>query len=536
MNENLESEGNQHPPGTYYLIEQAADEEIIQQSKKQKKKGNIILHPQPSSDPNDPLNWTRLRKEYHFALVWLWSFFMAMSIHYNGPLFGVMIEYYHTTLNEFNITQGFGYLFLAVGCVVLQPLALKYGRRPVYMIGTILNIIANIEIGAGKELGALYAQQTLSGLGAAPVDSLVQISITDIFFLHEHGTRLAVYILSLYAGSYLGPVISGYIYQGMNDWKWVAWWLLIISVIFLTVQVFTLDETTYKRKPLEDNDEDSDEKKQESNEDIIENTSPEESTTVTETQSLHSYKHRMRLVHYEQGSDLPLWKLFWLPFPTVKFPAVAWSSFVYGVQIAWLSLLTITQSEFFSAEPYNFGETTVGLINFGSLIGSIAGTIYGSWTDVFQLWMTRRNNGIFEPEFRLWTLTVGGLVNTAGLLMYGLGVKHGIMWVFPVFGLGLVSFGISACGAVAITYSVDCYPEITGYTMVIILFIRNLVGMLFTYVFQYWLDGMGLQNTTIFLAVICLVSNYSFLIFTKWGKKWRIKTAESYYALSTLKT
>lgn len=523
-------------PGTSYVVDQA---HVGDNDPNLQKQGNIILHPQPSDDPNDPLNWTKLRKEYHYALVWLWAFILAVSVNWVGPVYSVMAETYSATLNQMNISSALCYLFLGVGCVLLQPLAMKFGRRPVYLFGTVLNIVGNIILGALNNLGSLYASNVLCGIAAAPVDSLVQISITDIFFLHEHGRRLSIYLFALYAGSYLGPIAAGYIYDGQGDWKWCAWWLVIISGGLIILQFLSMDETLYKRKPNQHSSsllqtEAAVTQKNDASVQIHD-VGDEEATFGGENNAspppaLKSYKERMKLMSREHGSAFPLYKLFWMPFPTLRYPAVFWCSVVYGVQICWLSLLSITQAQFFEEPPYNFSANTAGLTNLASLIGGFFGMVYGSLSDKFQIWMTRRNSGIFEPEFRLWTMVIAGIINTGGLLMYGLGVQYHVHWMLPVMGVAFISFGISAAGAIAITYAVDSYPGQTGNTMVIILFIRNLLGTLFTFVFQYWLDGMGTQNTSIFLAVICFVANMSFLPFIKWGKTWRRYTASWYYS------
>lgn len=527
-------------PGTSYVIDEAH-----KSNKQRRGNSNIILHPQPSSDPNDPLNWSKFRKEYQYALVWMWSFILAVAVNWVGPVYTVMQESYNATLNQMNISSALCYLFLGVGCVILQPIAMKIGRRPVYIFGTLLNILGNGILAGANTIGKLYASNVLCGMAAAPVDSLVQISITDIFYLHEHGRRLAMYMFSLYAGSYLGPVAAGYIYEGQGTWKWCAYWLIIISGGLLVVQFFTMDETLFKRDPelVQSNVEDELSREKEANILVSEtevgaNDSNKIGASGAGTVEVFmkeppppkTYVQRLKVFSLEHGSNKHIAKLFWMPFPTLRYPAVSWCAVVYGVQICWLSLLSITQAQFFESPPYNFSADTAGLTNFAALIGGFIGMIYAGWTDHFQLWMTKRNNGYFEPEFRLWTLTVAGTLNTAGLLMYGLGVSYGQHWMLPVMGIALIAFGIDACGTITMTYAVDSYPSQTANTMVIILFIRNLLGTLFTFVFQYWLDGLGINATTGMLAAICFVANWSFIVFIIWGKKFRRWTASWYYS------
>lgn len=43
-------------PGTVYLIDEQETVEGV------KRDGDVVLHPTPSDDPQDPLNWSRKRK------------------------------------------------------------------------------------------------------------------------------------------------------------------------------------------------------------------------------------------------------------------------------------------------------------------------------------------------------------------------------------------------------------------------------------------------------------------------------------------
>lgn len=47
---------------------------------------DVVLIPQPTNNPNDPLNWSRWRKEYHYWLLWVWGLLAAACDNWNGPV------------------------------------------------------------------------------------------------------------------------------------------------------------------------------------------------------------------------------------------------------------------------------------------------------------------------------------------------------------------------------------------------------------------------------------------------------------------
>jgi hypothetical protein len=60
-----------HVPGTALLDQEAAHSEGYTQALKHASgsNANLILVPQPSEDPNDPLNWAKYRKDLAFTIL-----------------------------------------------------------------------------------------------------------------------------------------------------------------------------------------------------------------------------------------------------------------------------------------------------------------------------------------------------------------------------------------------------------------------------------------------------------------------------------
>lgn len=339
------------------------------------------------------------------------------------------------------------------------------------------------------------AVNILTGFGAAPVDSLVQISTTDIFFAHERGTRLSLFAFALGTGSYMGPVAAGYI-SVSQSWRWCFWYLVIFFGILMILQVFTLEESIYSRPwpesdsqgyPLTDN---------------LEANSAYSTSVVTKTESTvailpttiststrqpWSYWRRMALIHTRNVNPKPWWFLAIFPFRLITFPAITWTGLMVGIQIMWLSLLSVTQSELFSVSPYNFDIVAVGDTNIAAFVGAIFGMVWGGpLSDWYVLRCARHNKGIMEPEVRLWLLILPAFLNTGGLLMYGLGAYRGLPWIISAgVGTAFIGFGVGSGGAVCFTYAIDCYPGIAAESMVLILFVRNVLGFAFTFAIQY---------------------------------------------------
>lgn len=120
----------------------------------------------------------------------------------------------------------------------------------------------------------------------------------------------------------------------------------------------------------------------------------------------------------------------------------------------------------------------------------------------------------------------------AGLMIYGITAAHGLPWIAPVVGMGLVGFGLSVGGTVTMAYILDCYKEIDGQAVTTIILIRNVVGFGITWGIQPWIDGMGLQNTFIFVGCLSAAITAIAVFFIVFGKRIRRWTAPRYAKLA----
>lgn len=407
------------------------------------------------------------------------------------------MEDLNTTYFELNISSALCFLFLGVGAAFLQPTAMKIGRRPVYMMATLLHVLGCIWGGQMTTIEHYYGVNILTGFGTAPVDSLVEISTTDIFFLHERGTRLSLYIYTIFAGSFLGPVASGYIATSQS-WQWCFWYLVIFFGVVLLIEVLSLEESTFRR-PIVGIDSTTDQPDKEAKSTHIESTpgktdvlptspnteqeSPESDQSIPRK---YTYRERVRLIHTEENDPRSWLRIAIEPFRMATFPPIVWSGTIYGVQVMWLALLGTTQSLIFASEPYNFSVQSVGNTNFAALIGCTLGMLWGGpMSDWCMRFLARKNRGIMEPEFRLWMIIPPALINPAGLLMYGVGAANGVHW-FISGGLGIVciGFGIGSSGAIAVTYAIDCFPDLASEGLVFIIILRNAIATGFTFAIQ----------------------------------------------------
>jgi MFS family permease len=136
------------------------------------------------------------------------------------------------------------FLALGWGSLLWQPIAIQYGKRPVYLIGLLATVGIIVWAPYVETNGQWIANKILQGFFGAPVESLVEISLSDLYFTHERGFYIALYGLFLGLSQFFAPVISGFIADNQG-WEWVLYWCAIIAGVAFLITFLFLEETNY---------------------------------------------------------------------------------------------------------------------------------------------------------------------------------------------------------------------------------------------------------------------------------------------------
>lgn len=215
------------------------------------------------------------------------------------------------------------------------------------------------------------------------------------------------------------------------------------------------------------------------------------------------------------------------PFILFAYPAVLWSALVYSLSVGWLIVLSEAVSAIYiNRSTYNFNSLQVGLVYLSPFVGGVLGTaVAGRISDILVRYLARRNNGVYEPEYRL-IMTIPVLLTTvAGLIGFGWSASSRDAWIVPTLFFGLISFGCSLGSTTAITFCVDSCRQYAGEALVTLNFSKNILhGLVFSLFFPQWLEAEGSKNVFVALGVIqtvCLCLTVPMYIY---GKRARMST------------
>jgi MFS family permease len=151
------------PPGTVRLSDSA--------------ESHIVLAPQPTSDPNDPLNWSTKRKTIQIALLSFYGIFVYALLTTSVVLWSAINEELGFSYDQLNNSYGVSAATLSIGCIMFVPFALRFGRRPIYLLTSLLMFATNIWAAKQKSLGDLYGTNVILGLAGSVNETLYQMTV-----------------------------------------------------------------------------------------------------------------------------------------------------------------------------------------------------------------------------------------------------------------------------------------------------------------------------------------------------------------------
>ena len=168
-------------------------------------------------------------------------------------------------------------------------------------------------------------------------------------------------------------------------------------------------------------------------------------------------------------------KVAFRPFVLYAYPSVLWSAMVYSLSVGWLIVLSESVAHIYrERDSYNFTALQTGLVYLSPFIGGILGTaVAGKVSDLIVRYMSRKNDGVYEPEFRLVMGIPVALCTTIGLMGFGWSAEERNAWIVPTVFFGVISFGCTLGSTTAITFCVDSYRQYAGEALVTLNFSKS---------------------------------------------------------------
>ncbi|KAK7972755.1 Major facilitator superfamily transporter [Apiospora saccharicola] len=238
-----------------------------------------------------------------------------------------------------------------------------------------------------------------------------------------------------------------------------------------------------------------------------------------------TFAQHLQIYHGRLNPD-KWWKAAVRPLILFSYPAVLWSSIIYACSIGWLIVISESVAIIYREGTYKFGALATGLVYLSPFIGGVLGTaVAGRVSDVIVKAMSRRNGGLYEPEFRLVMAIPIAITTVIGLMGFGWSASENDPWIVPTVFFGVVSFGCCLGSTTSITFCVDSYRQYAGEALVTLNFSKNIFhGLVFSLFVTEWLTHDGSKTVFVWIGVIQLITLLSTIPMYIYGKRARMWT------------
>lgn len=137
-----------------------------------------------------------------------------------------MADFNSTDSTVATLTVTIYLLGFALGPLVIAPLSEIYGRLIIYHIYNGLFLAFTIACAVSSDIGMFLAFRFITSCaGSAPL-TIGGGTVSDVIPQEKRGAAMAMFAVGPLLGSVVGPVIGGFIAQGIG-WRWTFWVLAI---------------------------------------------------------------------------------------------------------------------------------------------------------------------------------------------------------------------------------------------------------------------------------------------------------------------
>ncbi len=133
-------------------------------------------------------------------------------------------------------------LSLAALLLTAGSLADLFGRRRVFVIGTVVFTVGSIACGSAQDVLLLTLSRAFQGIGGAAMFATALALLAGAFHGKDRGTAFGVFGATTGVAVAVGPVLGGVLTSGLS-WRWIFFVNVPICAVALTVSLLKVRES-----------------------------------------------------------------------------------------------------------------------------------------------------------------------------------------------------------------------------------------------------------------------------------------------------
>lgn len=436
--------------------------------------GQLVLIPAPTKDPKDPLNlpmWHKLTGMFCMccfgalaasAELILGAMLPVFALEYAGidpkilgPLtssggFAMGSDPLATLQHLPNappiwktyMLASMPVLMMGIANLILIPVAIAIGRRPVILFCGIAAIVGACWAGASHSLESHIAARCIQALGAGTVESLIPFMLQDMVYFHQRNFAISGVFAAQGTIIIALGIASPYFILDLS-WRWVYFITAAGAGLFLIGTFIFMPETRWYRTKKE----------------YKGIARPDHEFDYTP----RTWKYNLAIYHgpakWNEG-----WTALLDSLRTFFYPHILFITMLNSAMIAAAFAAGYTATPALLTKPWSWPFKHLGFCLFPILIAAIfVAFVSGNLADKLANFFAKKR-GKRAPENQLINLALPTLMAILGTVLFGICGQHPDKYHWAVFllGLGLMGFGFLGANTVGAVYVLECYPQLAG--------------------------------------------------------------------------
>ncbi|KAH7366684.1 major facilitator superfamily domain-containing protein [Pyrenochaeta sp. MPI-SDFR-AT-0127] len=437
--------------------------------------GGIVLIPTPTKDPNDPLNLPIWQKWLILVIVGLYAATGNLMVSGIAAILPAVQASYHSDPKTNDLVTWPAF-FMGVGNLIAIPVAHAVGRRPVYLLSTIVLSFGCLWCAYSGTLASHIAGRDIMSIAAGQAEALCPIIVQEIFYLHERGHVIAWFCALQTLGTAALIVASSYL---ANDLGW-RWWygvfgclsgaIAVLSILFVVETKYVRTLEALSGQGIEEDGM------------IVPVTTSTRRELDTANFAPRSFLKSMLPWngHTNWSEAIDCWKQM---FQIIWFPNILWLILINSAGLGIYVLMTALFAGLLVRPPFLWGYEALGYVFAGQVATAIATAIAvpffcGYLSDLIVKLMSKRNDGISQPEYRLIALVIPLIAILISTVIYGKTAQSPSDWSWAGIAvtLNVEYFGFVGIVVSSFVYCMDAYPQRIDAALVLICSLRGFIG------------------------------------------------------------
>ncbi|KAM0756248.1 cycloheximide resistance protein [Meredithblackwellia eburnea MCA 4105] len=452
-------------------------------------------------DPDNPQNWSSLKKGITTAIICLLTFsvYVGSSLITSG--FPSLIEEFGIGLEETTVTLSIYVFSYGFGALIFSPLSEipAFGRNPFYWGPMILMCAFQAGAATTPTFAGLVLLRAITAFCGAPVLSTGGGTLADIYQPVQLPVMFSIWVLPAFSAPAIGPVFGNFAAQA-NGWRWTMWellWLIGFVTIFL---FFLLPETSHGNILLR---------------------RAQRLRALTGNPNL---KSQSEVDQGQRTFSSILTEAILRPFNiTVLDPSIAFSNLYIGCVYFTYYLFFVCYPTVY-ADMYHFSYGAQGLAYLNIAIGGAIGfAIYVG----YQLWYINPyyiRKGWPVNEKRLEPAVISSIFAPIGLFIFAWTSRSDIPWIASQIGSATFVAANFITLQCVFLYIVLSYPQYSASILASNDFIRSALAAGFLHAGDPMFKRMGVNGGVSFLAGLTILGVVGIYLMYHFGARLRAKS------------